>query len=136
MSGATGQRPRRREVAGVLTVAGLGAALLLSAEPATGLVVVAAVGASLLVGPRSRTLLAGAVLLFGLGMVALGASRSDLRLGAGGGLVALAAGAAVILVRRWPPPRSGGRDVGLEAAREPTARDTWEALDRGEDPTV
>ena len=136
MTGATRQRARRREVAGVLTVAGLGAVLLLFAEPGTGLVVLAAVGAASLVGPRSRTLLAGAVLLFGVGMVALGTSRSDLLLGAGGGLVAVAAGAAVIVVRGWPPPGSGRRTAGLLAAREPSARDTWEALDRGEDPTA
>ena len=117
-------------------MAGLGAVLLLFAEPATGLVVAAAVGASALVGPRSRTVVAGGILLFGLGMVALGASRSDVLLGAGGGLVALAAGAAVVLVRRWPPPRSGRTEAHPAATREPTARDTWEALDRGEDPTA
>ena len=127
---------RGREVALVLGVAGVGAALLLFTVPAAGVVVMAAAGAASLVGPRSRTVLAGAVLLFGLGMVALGTSRSALPLGAGGALVALAAGAAVILVRRWPPPRSGRRDAAPTTTRKPTASDTWAALDRGEDPTV
>lgn len=135
MSRASGLRSGRHEVAGVLGVAGLGAVILLVAEPATGLVVVAAVGASALLGRRSRTVIAGGILLFGLGMLALGMSRSDVLLGLGGGLVALAAGAAMFLVRRWPPPRSGRSETG-PAAREPTARDTWEALDRGEDPTA
>ncbi len=136
MSRAAGQRPARREVAGVLGAIGLGATLLLLSEPAAGLVVVAAVGAASLVGIRARTVLAVALLLLGLGMVALATSRSDLVLGAGGALLALGAGAAVILVRRWPPPRSGRRDAGLPTTGEPTARDTWEALDRGEDPTA
>ena len=136
MSRALGQRQRRREVAGVLGLAGLGAALLLATEPATGLVVVAAVGAASLVGPRARTVFAGAIFLLGLAVLALATSRSSLVLGAGGGLVAVAGGAGLMLVRRWPPPRSGRRDGGPATAREPTARDTWEALDRGEDPTA
>jgi len=127
---------RGREVAGVLGLAGLGAVLLLATEPAAGLVVVAALGAASLVGPRSRTVFAGAILLLGLAVLALAISRSDLVLGTGGGLVAVAGGAGLILVRRWPPPRSARRDGGPTPALEPTARDTWEALDRGEDPTA
>ena len=120
----------------MLAAAGLGAVLLLVSEPAIGFVVVAALGAGALVGARSRTVLAAAILCFGLAVLVLAASRTELLMGAGGSLVAAAAGVAAVRVRRWPPPRSGRRDAGPSASREPTARDTWEALDRGEDPTV
>ena len=104
--------------------------------PGTVLAVVAGVGAGSLLGPRTRTVVSVAVLLLGLALLWLATTRSEPLLGAGGALVALAAGAAAIRVGRWPPPRPARRDEGGAARREPTARDTWEALDRGEDPTA
>jgi hypothetical protein len=48
-------------------------------------------------------------------------------------LVTLAAAAAAVRSRGWPPPRRGAEP---RRQREATSRDTWDALDRGEDPTV
>jgi hypothetical protein len=107
--------------------------LLLVAEPAIGLAVLAGVGAAALLRPRPRAAVAAALLLLGAVVMWLGWSRPDWLLGAGGILVTVAASAGVLRSRRWPPPRRG---TGPDQPRERTARDTWDALDRGEDPTA
>lgn len=122
----------RHEVPAVLGAAALGAVTLFVTEPAIGVAVVAGAGAAALVGPTARAALAAAVLLLGAAVLWLATSRSDLALGAGGALVTAAAGVAVVRARRWPPPRRGQRPT---QHRDRTDRDTWEALDRGEDPT-
>ncbi len=122
----------RREATAVLVLVAVGALLLLLTEPATGLAALAGVGAATLVGPRARVVVAAAVCLLGLAVVWLAVARSDVVLAAGGGLVAVAGAVAAVRVRRWPGPRREAADP----QRDLTARDTWEALDRGEDPTA
>jgi len=122
----------RREAAAVLVLVAVGSLLLLLTEPATGLAALAGVGAATLVGPRARIVVAAAVCLLGLAVVWLGLARSDVVLAVGGALVAVAGAAAAVRVRRWPAPR---REAAAPQG-DLTARDTWEALDRGEDPTA
>jgi hypothetical protein len=122
----------RREPAVVLVPGLAGALLLLVVEPATGLAALAGAGAGALVGARARVVVAVAVLLLGLTVLWIAAARTDVALGAGAALVALAAAATAVRVRRWPPPRR----AGAAPRRRPGDRDTWDALDRGEDPTA
>jgi hypothetical protein len=127
-------RPEPRVAVGVAVAAVVGGLLLLLAEPALGLVALAGVGAALLLTPGPRRVVSGVLLLVGavtVGAVLAGAGDQSLLPGAA--LLALAAGVAVARSGRWPPPRRGERERG---AREPTDRDTWAALDRGEDPTA
>jgi hypothetical protein len=106
--------------------------LLLVAVPAVGLVALAGVGAGAMLQPRTRAVVAGVLVLVSLAVVWLALARGDALLGAGAVVLALATGAAALRSTRWPPP---GR--GRTAPRTmPTDRDTWEALDRGEDPTA
>lgn len=126
----------RRDLTVVLALAGAGAVLLLVSEPAVGLAVVAGTGAATLVGPTGRLVLGLAVLVLGLAVLVLALGRPDVLLGAGGALVALAGAVAAVRARRWPRPRSVQGDGGPAPQRPRTARDTWEALDRGEDPTA
>jgi hypothetical protein len=122
-----------REAAGVVAVAVVGGVLLLAAEPVLGLVVLAGVGAAALLQPRARLAVAVVVLLVGAGVLWVAWSRGDMLAGAGGMLVTLSAAAAAVRSRGWPPPRRGAES---RRQREVTSRDTWDALDRGEDPTV
>lgn len=122
----------RREVTAVAVVLVVAAAVLLLREPALGLAVGAGAGAAALLRPRPRTVLAVALTLLGLGIAALGTARSDVLLVGCGAAVTAAAGLATGRSHRWPPPRRGPAGA---PDRAPTARDTWDALDRGEDPT-
>jgi hypothetical protein len=124
----------RREPLLVAAVAVAGGLLLLVAEPGLGLVALAGVGAALLLSPWPRRLVVAVLLLVAagtVGVVLAGAGERSLLPGS----VLLAAAAAVAVVRsgRWLPPRRGERD---RAERQPSDRDTWAALDRGEDPTA
>jgi hypothetical protein len=124
----------RREPLLVTAVAAAGGLLLLVAEPGVGLVALAGVGAALLLSPWPRRVVAGVLLLVAsvtVGAVLTGAGERSLLPGA----TLLAAAAAVAVVRSggWPRPRRGPRD---RTEREPSDRDTWAALDRGEDPTA
>jgi hypothetical protein len=120
-------------VTAALAVVVAGGLLLLLAEPLHGLVVLAGAGAGALLRPRARSLLSTALLLVGVGVLALAVAWSDPLVAAGGALVTAAATFAAVRSHRWPPPRLGAQ---RPSDREPTARDTWEALDRGEDPTA
>ena len=123
-----------RVAVGVAAAAVAGGLLLLVAEPGIGLVALAGVGAALLLSPGPRRLVSAVLLLVGGGTVAaVVAGAGDQSLLPGAVLLTLAAGVALARSGRWPPPRRGERDRG---AQEPTDRDTWAALDRGEDPTA
>ena len=124
----------RREPLLVAGVAAVGGLLLLVAEPGVGLVALAGVGAALLLSPGPRRLVAAVLLLVGgATTVAVLMGAGDRSLLPGAALLTVAAGVAVVRSGRWPPPRRGERD---RATLEPTDRDTWAALDRGEDPTA
>lgn len=124
----------RREPLLVAGAAALGGLLLLVAEPGVGLVALAGVGAALLLSPGPRRLVSGVLLLVaGVTVGAVLAGAGDRSLLPGAALLTVAAGVAVVRSGRWPPPRRGERD---RSNREPTDRDTWAALDRGEDPTA
>jgi hypothetical protein len=123
----------RREVMAALGLAVVGGVLLLVAEPVLGLVALAGTGAAALLQPAARLAMAAVLLLVALGAVMLALARSDALLGAGGALVVAGAVVATLRSRRWPPPRSA---PAAAPDREPRARDTWDALDRGEDPTL
>jgi len=126
-------RREPRVAVGVAGTAVVGGRLLLVAEPALGLVALAGVGAALLLTPRPRRLVSGVLLVVGgATTVAVLAGAGDRSLLPGAALVAVAAGVAVARSGRWPQPRRGERERGAE----PTDRDTWAALDRGEDPTA
>ena len=123
-----------RVAVGVAAAAAAGGLLLLVAEPGVGLVALAGVGAALLLSPGPRRLVSAVLLLVGgVTVAAVIAGAGDRSLLPGAALLTLAAGVAVTRSGRWPPPRRGERDHGT---REPTDRDTWAALDRGEDPTA
>ena len=122
----------RREVTGVLVTLVAAGGVLLALQPAVGLAVLAGCGAALLLRPRARSVLAGVMTLLGVAVGVLGASRSEGPLVAAGLAVTLAAAVATVRSPRWPPPERAARSDGH---RSPSSRDTWEALDRGEDPT-
>ncbi len=120
-------------VVAVLAATGL---LLLVLETVLGFVVLAGVGAAVLLRPRARAGLAALMALLGLVVVAIGVTgdgSSSVLLVAAGALVTATSAFAAARSRRWPPPRRGER---MTPRREPGPRDTWDALDRGEDPTV
>ena len=123
----------RSEVTAVLALAVTAGALLLVAEPVLGLVVLAGAGAAALLRPRARAAVSAVVLLVGLAVLAVAWDRGSAVLAVGGVLVVAAAATATLRSRRWPPPRRGPEPSG---GGEPSARDTWDALDRGEDPTA
>jgi len=124
----------RREPLLVAAAAAAGGLLLLLAEPGVGLVALAGVGAALLLSPGPRRVVSGVLLVVGGATVgAVLAGAGDRLLLPGAVLLAAAAAVAVLRSGRWPPPRRGERDRGT---REPSDRDTWAALDRGEDPTA
>lgn len=123
----------RQEMGAVAALIAAAGVVLLVREPALGLAVLAGAGAATLLQPRGRTALAALVALLGGGVLALGATRPDAWLAVAGTVVAVAAGVAAVRARGWPAAR---RKPGEDPAGEPTARDTWDALDRGEDPTA
>lgn len=127
---------RRREIASV-AVCAAGAGLLTALrEPALGLAMLAGAGAAAMVRPLARTVLAVVIALIGAATVTLGVTRPDLLLVVGGA-VAIAAGAvAAVRSSQWPAPRSSSTVATSAAPGDASARDTWESLDRGEDPTV
>ncbi len=115
--------------------AGTGAADSTSAaSTALALVALAGAGAILLVRNWARTVLG--VVLAGVAAALVAAGLSPTRWAAliGGVLVALGAVAVVALARRWPQPRRRFEPPARRTSGAP--RDTWDALDRGEDPTA
>lgn len=123
----------RREVAATAVASAMAGLLLLVVHPALGLPVLAGLGAALLLPPRPRAVVAGAVALLGLGVTTVGLAGSDLLVAAPGVVLALTGAVAAWRSPRWPPPR---RDARRDPRAAPTARDAWDALDRGEDPTL
>jgi Tryptophan-associated transmembrane protein (Trp_oprn_chp) len=122
----------RREITLVLATVAAGALMLLAVEAVVGLVALAGAGAAAMLRPRPRTAVAVVLLLVAVVVVVTAVVSSAVLLAVGATLVAAASGVAAARSHRWPPPRSGPSST----AREPTARDTWDALDRGEDPTT
>lgn len=127
---------RRREISTVVTAVVVAGLVTLVREPALGLAVLAGAGAAAMVRSRGRTLFAGMVALLGAVAVALGVRRADVLLVIGGVGVIAAAGVAGWRSRHWPAARSSSRGVEPASNGDASARVTWEALDRGEDPTV
>ncbi len=105
-----------------------------SAGAALALVVLAGAGAVLLVRKRAKQALGVVLLLVALGLVTTGLSPLRVAPVLGGLLSAVGAALVVVRAGRWPQPRS--RYDAPAARRDGTPRDTWEALDRGEDPTA
>ena len=91
-------------------------------------------GAALLVRTRGRLVLGVALVGVAAAMVAVGVS--PVRWSALIGAVPVAVGGLLVVVRarRWPQPR--GRYDARPPRESGTPRDTWDALDRGEDPTA
>lgn len=126
----------RREIALVsVTIAAAGLVTVLR-EPALGLAVLAGAGAGAMLRPTARTVLAVVVALIGAAIVTLGVTRADVVLLVGGVLAVAASAVAATRSAQWPPPRSSSRGTTPTAPGDASARDTWESLDRGEDPTV
>ncbi len=123
----------RRELTVALAAAVAGGLVLLVAEPVVGLVALAGVGAAAMLQPRPRAAVAVVLLLVALAAGSLGWAREDPLLLGGAVLLGVGAATAAARSRRWPPPRRGGPSG---TAGEHSARDTWDALDRGEDPTA
>jgi hypothetical protein len=129
----------RREPVTVLGVAAGGGLLLLVAEPAVGLVALAGTGAALLLQPRPRRLVAAVLALVGAVAAVAGVVAGAWLLVAGAAMLAGAGSVAAVRSARWPAPRRGDRDRAQQSAGRvaPSSdRDTWAALDRGEDPTA
>lgn len=116
-----------------LVAAGL---VLLLVEPALALIPLAGLGASTLLQPRARAVLAAGVALGGLAILAVGVADAGPFVTAAGAVVALAGAAAAWRSTGWPAGRTPeARGTAPAPDRQQTARDVWEALDRGEDPT-
>jgi hypothetical protein len=139
-----GEARLRRERAVVLGAVALAAAVVLvvgDRVAALGLVALAGAAAALLVRRRARVALSLALVAVAVAVVLAGPGWAATT---GGVLLGLAALAMAVSSRRWPEPRREfGRGQVRRAARtrEGTAalaggRDTWDALDRGEDPTA
>jgi hypothetical protein len=129
----TARASSAREVAAVL-VAVLGAGVvLLVVEPVFGLAVLAGAGAAALLGPRGRRIAAALVALIGVAVVVLGIDRGSVLLAVAGAVVAAAATVAMVRAGRWRRPHRAPAERGTG---ESSSRDTWDALDRGEDPTA
>jgi hypothetical protein len=101
---------------------------------ALALVALAGAGAALLVRTWARVTLAVVLAAVAAGLVATGLSPTRWAPLVGGVLVGLGAVAMVLRARRWPQPRSRFEAPTRASAGAP--RDTWDALDRGEDPTA
>ena len=149
--------PGRRELALAVGLVALGAAIALlgggrsagttpgvptapgagtgsSGTAALALVALAGAGAVLLVRNRTRLVLGATLVGVAAALVAVG--LSPVRWHAVLGAVPLALGGLLILLRarHWPQPR--GRYDARPPRTTGTPRDTWDALDRGEDPTA
>ena len=105
-----------------------------SASTALALVALAAAGAALLVRNRARTGLAVVLVLDAAALVAVGVAPARWAPLVGGVLVGLGALITLVRARAWPQPR--GRFESTDAERRRGRGDAWDALDRGEDPTV
>lgn len=105
-----------------------------SGPTALALVALAGAGAALLVRTRGRLVLGVALVGVAAAMVAVGVS--PVRWSALIGAVPVAVGGLLVVVRarRWPQPR--GRYDARPPLASGTPRDSWDALDRGEDPTA
>ena len=104
-------------------------------RPALALVALAGAAATLLVRDRARRLLGVVLLAVAAGLVVVGLTPT--RLGRGrrraAGRVPVPS-LVVLRARRWPQPRARYEAPTRSGASTP--RDTWDALDRGEDPTA
>ena len=120
---------------GVPTAPGAGGGS--SGSTALALVALAGAGAVLLV--RNRTRLVLGLVLVGVAAALLTIGLSPVRWHAVLGAVPVALGGLLVLARarRWPQPR-GRYDAGPRRTTHApeTPRETWDALDRGEDPTA
>ena len=104
------------------------------AATALALVALAGVGAALLVRRWARTVLGVVLLGVAVATVITGLSPTRWAALVGGILIGLGALAIALRAHRWPQPRRRYETP----TRRPTGtpRDTWDALDRGEDPTA
>jgi Tryptophan-associated transmembrane protein (Trp_oprn_chp) len=105
-----------------------------SGSTALALVALAGAGAILLVRTWARVTLAVVLAAVAVGLVATGLTPTRWAPLVGGVLVGLGAIAVVLRARHWPKARS--RYDAPAGARTAAPRDTWDALDRGEDPTA
>ena len=101
---------------------------------ALALVALAGAGATLLVRTWARVTLAVVLVVVAVGLVATGLTPTRWAPLAGGVLVGIGATVVILRARHWPQPRS--RYDAPAGARTAAPRDTWDALDRGEDPTA
>jgi hypothetical protein len=101
---------------------------------ALALVALAGAGAILLVRTWARVTLAAVLVAVAVGLVATGLTPTRWAPLVGGVLVGLGAAGVIVRARHWPQPRS--RYDAPAGARAAAPRDTWDALDRGEDPTA
>jgi hypothetical protein len=101
---------------------------------ALALVALAGAGAALLVRTWARVSLGVALAAVAAGLVATGLTPTRWAPLVGGLLVGVGAVAVVVRAGRWPQPRSGYDAPTSTQSGAP--RDTWDALDRGEDPTA
>ena len=127
----------RQEMAAALGLVLLGAAvaqLTRGAVATLALPAVAGAGAVLLVRNRTRVLIGLALVLLAAGMIAAGWSPLRGAAVAAGALVASGGAMVTLRTRRWPQPRGRYDSPAPRADRGP--RDTWDALDRGEDPAA
>lgn len=129
----SGQAGSAREAAVVLAAVVAGGVVLLVVEPVFGLAVLAGSGSAALLGTRGRRVVAAVVGLIGVAGLAVGIDRGAALQVVAGAVVALASGLAVARAGRWRRPHRAPAESG---PAEPSARDTWDALDRGEDPTA
>jgi hypothetical protein len=126
-----------------LGVAGAGLAAWLAGpgwDRALALVALAGVGALFAVGGRLRRGLGGLLLAVGVALVASGGyavvadgAARPLAVFAGGVAVAVAGWLVARFGAAWPA--LGSRFDRPASGPTSTPRDTWDALDRGEDPT-
>lgn len=105
-----------------------------SGPAALALVALAGAGAVLLVRNRARLVLGVALVGVAAALVAVGLSPVRWHAVLGAVPVALGGLLVVLRARRWPQPR--GRYDTRPSRTTGTPRDTWDALDRGEDPTA
>lgn len=115
---------------GVPTAADTGS----SAPTALALVALAAAGAALLVRNRARIALGVVLTLDAAALVTVGVTPTRWAAVVGGILVGLGALGTVVRARTWPQPRGRFETGGSE--RRGGRDDAWDAMDRGEDPTV
>lgn len=117
-----------------------GGLVVLPSESAFGLAVLAGVGAAALVSRPVLRVIAMLVVLLAAAILAVGISRAAAALVVGGFLVIAGAGLAVVRGGSWHRSREAPGDDSTAGRRkqatEPSAKDTWAALDRGEDPTA